>query len=262
MFSKEKRCIYENNQLAEVVCQLRFPEILSIGAKPPVDFQEIIRSEYPRYSVRNDAAAPKITGTPGDLRLENGQPTVNYQFVSQDGTWRVNLTNTFLSLTCTGYKNWETFAKKLDLPLAALIRVYKPAFFERIGLRYMNFFSRKALELEGVPYHELFTAPYLGILCNETIRESDAARSGVDAELAIPGGCRMKLHAGPGLVKRNGQADSEPKFILDMDLYMGGNIPLNHAAAALETIHQQSYPVFRDAITDRLHEAMEPEVID
>ena len=72
----------------------------------------------------------------------------------------------------------------------------------------------------------------------------------------------MKLHAGPGLVKRNGQADPEPKFILDMDLYMGGNIPLNHAAAALETIHQQSYPVFRDAITDRLHEAMEPEDID
>ena len=262
MFSRVKRCIYENNQLAEVVCQLRFPEILSIGGKPPVDFQEAIRGEYPRYGVRNDAAAPKITGTPGDLRLENRQPTVNYQFVSQDGIWRVNLTNTFLSLTCADYKNWESFAKKLDLPLAALIRVYKPAFFERIGLRYMNFFSRKSLELEDVPYRELFTAPYLGILGSDDLPEMNATRSGVDAELAIPGGCRMKLHAGPGLVKRNGQSDPEPKFILDMDLFQMGNIPLSHAAAALETLHAQAYPIFRDAITDRLHEAMEPEEID
>ena len=218
--------------------------------------------EYPRYGVRNDAPAPKITGTPGDLHLENGKPTVNYQFVSQDGIWRVNLTNTFLSLTCTNYENWETFAKKLDLPLAALIRVYKPAFFERIGLRYMNFFSRKALSLEGVPYRELFSAPYLGLLSDEDIQENITSRSGVDAELAIPAGCRMKLHAGPGLVKRNGQPDPEPKFILDIDLFMGGNIPLNLAAGALETIHAQAYPIFRDAITDRLHEAMEPEDID
>lgn len=259
MFSREKRCIYENNQLAEVICQLRFPEILTIGANQPVDFQEAIRGEFPRYAVRNDAAAPKITGMPGDLRLENGQPTVNYQFISQDGVWRVNLTNTFLSLTCTQYKSWEIFAKKLDLPLAALIRVYNPAFFERIGLRYMNFFSRKALSLEGVPYRDLFTTPYLGLLNDEDIPENSTSRSGVDAELAIPGGCRMKIHAGPGLVKRNGQQDPEPRFILDMDLFMGGNIPVSYSAGALESLHTQAFPIFRDAITDRLHEAMEPE---
>ena len=43
MFSHELRCIYKNNQIAEVICQLRFPEILSIAAKLPVDFQEAIR---------------------------------------------------------------------------------------------------------------------------------------------------------------------------------------------------------------------------
>ncbi len=32
MFSQEQRCIYQKNQLIEVICQLRFPEILSIGA--------------------------------------------------------------------------------------------------------------------------------------------------------------------------------------------------------------------------------------
>ena len=46
MFSHESRCIYENNQLGEVICQLRFPEILAIGANLPVDFQEAIREEF------------------------------------------------------------------------------------------------------------------------------------------------------------------------------------------------------------------------
>ena len=41
MFSKEPRCIYSRNQLAEVICQLRFPEILAIAASSPVK-QEII----------------------------------------------------------------------------------------------------------------------------------------------------------------------------------------------------------------------------
>lgn len=261
MFSREKRCLYENNQLAEVICQLRYPEILAVGANQPVDFQEAIRGEYPRYSVRNEVVSPKISGTPGDLQVEKAQSKVNYQFVSQDGVWRVNLTNNFLSLTCSRYTSWEEFAKKLDLPLVALIRVYKPAFFERIGLRYMNFFSRKELSLEDVPYSELFTPPYLGLLADDELQEKALNRNGVDAELLTPGGCRVKLHAGPGLVTRNGQKDPEPKFILDMDLYMGGNIPVNHSANALETIHAQAFPIFRDAITRKLHEAMEPEDI-
>ena len=54
MFSKEERCIYRKNQLQEVICQLRFPEILSIGVNVPAAFQDAIRDEYPQYSARKD----------------------------------------------------------------------------------------------------------------------------------------------------------------------------------------------------------------
>ena len=47
MFSTENHCHYRSNQIAEVICQLRFPEILSIGANVPVDFQEKIRQDFP-----------------------------------------------------------------------------------------------------------------------------------------------------------------------------------------------------------------------
>ena len=33
MFSQEERCIYGRNQIMEVICQLRFPDILRIEAQ-------------------------------------------------------------------------------------------------------------------------------------------------------------------------------------------------------------------------------------
>ena len=112
MFSSESRCIYRSNPLAEVICQLRFPEILTIETNLPAQFQEEIRDEYPQYSARKEAAAPKLSGTPGNLSLQKQEPTTNYQFVSEDGIWRVNLTSKFISLACTKYVRWEEFAKK------------------------------------------------------------------------------------------------------------------------------------------------------
>ena len=226
-----------------------------------MEFQEAIRAEYPQYSARKEAPAPKLTGTPGNLHLENQPQTINYQFASADGVWRVNLTSRFISLACAKYTCWEDFALKLDKPLAAFIKIYKPAYFERVGLRYLNFISRKTLNLEGTPYSELIAPCYLGPLGEEDVAEHSTSRCSVDAEIAIRGGCRVKIHAGPGLVKRNGQQDNEVKFIFDQDLFMSGNVPVNLSAGALQTLHGQAYPIFRGAITDTLHSAMLPEPV-
>ena len=259
LFSQSERCIYRNNQLAEVICQLRFPEILIIGANPPAEFQEEIRADYPRYTARKESPAPRITGTPGHFALDKQPETINYQFVSEDGIWRINMTSRFISLSCSRYTCWEDFAGKLDKPLAAFIKVYKPAYFERIGLRYMNFISRRDLDLEGMPFSELISPIYLGPLADEELSELSASRCSVDAEMAIRGGCRVKLHAGPGMIKRGNQPDQEVKFIFDQDLYMPGKVPVSLSAAALQTLHSQAFSIFRGAITDRLHNAMQPD---
>lgn len=258
MFSTENRVTYHKNQLVEVICQLRFPEILTIGANLPVDFQEAIRDDFPQYSSRKEAAAPRITGVPGNLNLENQPATINYQFVSADGVWRVNLTSKFVSLACSRYTCWEDFASRLDKPLAAFIRIYKPAYFERIGLRYVNAISRKELDLSE-PFRELIAQRYIGILADEQIQESATTRCSVDAEFALRGGCRAKVHAGPGMIKRGKEQDKEVKFIFDQDLYMPGKVTPNLSAGALQTLHSQAWSIFRDAITDTLHDAMEPE---
>lgn len=259
MFSLTPRCLYGKNQLTDVICQLRFPEILSVNMAAPVQFQEAIRQEYPRYQLRQDIPAPKITGVPGQFTLENQPRTINHQFSSADGSLRVNLTSKFISVSCAKYTCWEDFADMLDKPLAAFIRLYRPAYFERIGLRYLNVFSRKALELEGTPFADLFSPCYLGPLAEEDVNETGIARCTLDLEMAIRGGCRLKLHAGPGRIKKNGVDDPETKFVFDQDIFMPGQIPVNLSAGALQTLHSQAYGIFRGAITDTLHNAMEPE---
>ncbi len=258
MFSTEPRCQLQKHQLSEVICQLRFPEILMINSKAPAEFQERIRDEFPQYSARKEATAPKIVGTPGNFSLENPPAGMNYQFASADGVWRINLTGTFISLACKQYTSWESFAQKLDKPLAAFIQVYKPAYFERIGLRYLNFFSRKQLQLESTPFSSLIQDPYLGVLADPEVPETTVGRNGLDVEVGIRGGCKLKLHTGPGIVKQNGQTDKEIKFIFDQDLFMPGKIPVNYSAGALETLHSQAWSIFRGAITDTLLDAMEP----
>lgn len=259
MFSKMSRCRYGIPPLAEVICQLRFPEILSIGANAPVDFQEAIRADYPQFLRKQELPAPKLLGMPGGLQLQKQEPVTNYQFMSADGVWRINLTSRFISLSCSRYTSWEEFAGKLDQPLAAFIQIYQPAYFERVGLRYLNFISRLRLGLEGTPFSQLIAPCYLGPLADADVAENAVTRCSMDFELSLRGGCRAKIHAGPGLAKRGGHEDKEVKFIFDQDLYMPGQLPLNLAVGALQTLHHQAGSLFRGAITQTLHEAMKPE---
>ena len=263
LYSDNPRVHYDKSQLAEVICQLRFPAILSIGAREPVDFQEAVRGMFPRYAAKEEQPAAKITGlgTPG-AKVETPKPVVNHNFISADGHWKLNLTNSFISLSTVTYPGWESFGKHFDMPLAQFIRIYQPAFFERIGLRYVNIFSRRALELEGESWRDLIAAAYLGVLAEEDVEESATRKCSVDVELNLDSSCRAKIHAGPGMVKQNipnAPQDPEVKFILDMDLFMGGQIDPRMAAAVLETLHGQSTPLFQGSITDSLHSALEPQ---
>ena len=53
MFSNEKRCRYGQPQLADMICQLRFPEILAIQTNAPAQFQEAIRDQFQVFVLPN-----------------------------------------------------------------------------------------------------------------------------------------------------------------------------------------------------------------
>ncbi len=256
----DDRYLYANAPLVEVICQLRFPTILSIGANEPVAFQEAVRGDFPRYAVRQEQAAPVITGmgTPNPT-VQQQSPVTNYHFISTDGTWKINLTNHFIALSTSSYTRWEDFAQRLDRILAHFIRVYQPAFFERVGLRYINAVSRKALGVEHLMWDDLIPSPYIGVLGEPDVDENAVTRSGLDLELPLQDGCRLKLHAGPGVLNR-GAADTqgEKRFILDGDFSVSGNLAPDRIPSRLEGLHSHAVRLFQGAITQELHDAMGP----
>lgn len=261
LFSDAERCLYDRPVTHEVICQLRFPTILSIDNREPADFQERIRARFPRYGVRREAPPPQVIQRGGAApELKAAPPVANYAFVSEDTLWKLNLTKDFIALSTLRYTGWEDFAAKLDQTLAAFIQIYQPAFFERIGLRYRNIISRSALELEDCPWRELIRPAYLGALAEEDVDAAQVQKAVTDLELSLASSCRAHVHAEPVHLKnpKSGETENEQKFILDIDLSMHGSLSAPLAAGALETLHGHSTRVFRGAVTDTLHEAMLP----
>ena len=154
--------------------------------------------------------------------------------------------------------------KALESNILSLLKelcqeLYKPAYFQRVGLRYLNIVSRTTLDLEDVSWRELFTPAYLGPMAEADLSEDRVVNCGCDTQFKLDSSCTAKIHAGIGRLKTNipnAPQDPEVKFIFDMDLSMGGNTACGLAAAALETLHGHSSRVFEGAITDRLRDAM------
>ncbi|MDY3984810.1 TIGR04255 family protein [Dysosmobacter sp.] len=261
LFSDRSRSRYPNAPVHEVICQLRFPTILTINSVEPADFQEAIRAEFPQYARRQDVTPPKVTGLGGPSpKVEQQPPITNYHFLSADGKWKLNLTENFIALSTLRYPGWPEFARMLDKPLASFIRIYQPAYFQRVGLRYVNLISRQKLGLEGTPWAELIAPAYTGPLREPDVAEDSVLNCGCDLVLKLDSSCQAKIHAGPGRIKNNAPGavqDPELKFIFDMDLSMNGQTPCTLAAAALETLHGHSTRLFEGAVTDRLRDAME-----
>ncbi len=258
MFSQESRCIYEKNQLIEVICQLRFPDILKIEAQEPYAFQDAIRGEYPQYAKKVEQLPPQQAG--GKL---TPQGTVNnYQFISADSQWKVSLTKSFIALSTHGYTRWEEFAKRLDRILAAFIQAYQPAYFSRVGLRYINAFRKAELGLENAQWRELILPGYLGLMGDDDAQEGAFLKNEQNITAAMPGGAKCNIKCGPGMLRKinnqTRQSQEEKVFMLDIDLFMEGNTPMNHAVPALNVVHGNAGSLFRGAITDTLHDAMEP----
>ena len=248
--SDRPRTVYAKAPVHEVICQLRFPSILSINHTEPAEFQESIRDAFPQYARRAEVP-PLVNGQP------QTPPVINYHFLSEDGRWKLNLTKDFIALSTLRYPGWEEFARHLDRPLASFIQLYKPAFFQRVGLRYVNVFSRERLGLQGVSWTELFAPAYTAPFREEP--EENLPAWGCDLTIRLDSSCRAKVHAGLGrLQAKNAPADPENKFILDLDLSMGSNVPCTLAAGALETLHVHGGRVFEGAVTDRLRRALEP----
>jgi len=267
-FSNFDRVIYKKNPLAAVICQLRFPRILIINEKQPADFQEKIRKDYPLFQVAveqlqqvtMEGGAKEIPPTP---RILQSETVNNYKFSSSDGNWHINLTSTFLALSTSNYDRWENFFEHLNGPLSALLDVYHPSFYERVGLRYVDVFKRSALNLNDMAWTELIRPFVLGFMSNPNII-NDVKNQSITVEIDIGNGAIAQINAAKGFVSDANFgfpiSGSEESFIVDSDLYMMRK-NISELDKSLNYLHDYSTKLIRSIITDKLHIAMEPDEI-
>ncbi|MGO9254919.1 MAG: TIGR04255 family protein [Bryobacteraceae bacterium] len=259
------RVVYNRNPIIGVICQLRFPPILRIAAEPPVAFQEQIRTEYPLLAEK--FPEPQIefpVGVPPAVQEMfrssiQKRKLIGYDFVAPDEKWRVTLTRDSLSLTSTKYERWEEFWKHLRGPLDALVKVYTPSFFIRVGLRYQDLIQRSNLGLPAATqWSELLNPSIGGLLAGTPLTDSvEATISQVELKLPFRS-TRVRLVYGIA------EAVSEPKeecFLIDSDFHTEERTAIGEHEGILRYFNRQSGRLFRWCIQDRLHDAMDPQTV-
>lgn len=251
-----KRVIFENNPLVEVILQFRFPTILSINANEPVDFQETIRQEYPIYQpgVENQQEIQIVAKNNMFLpSIVNKQQNKNYAFISMDGKYKINLTSSFISISTINYSRWEQFYQHFEGALRAFIEIYKPAFFERIGLRYVDAISKEKLGLQDKKWRDLINENWLGPLA--ICEDESVALSNSDSEFILEDGItRLKIHTGLGNLNNS----SEKVFVVDTDFIYINNIDKNAYGDIVDQLHNHSKFFIEHVIKDELFQAMDP----
>lgn len=258
-FPDAPRVVYKKNPLHEVICQLRFPAILKIDTEVPTQFQERIRYNFPEFSEKGPAL-PIFKNAQIDIPADIFQSLTltgnkNYEFSSEDKVWTINLTRTFIALSTKKYKRREEFKEHLSVPLKALIDIYKPAAFSRVGLRYIDIIRRSELKLEDVPWSELLRPQVLWLLSssdvNTNIRSFQAQ-------------CEIELEDKISIARVitalvDGQESNEKCFMIDTDFYTNKKTAITDVDSKLDFFHIQGARLIQWLITKRLHKAMEPE---
>lgn len=231
-----------------MICQLRFPSILSIATEPPARFQELVRSEYPIYE-RDSGLALQLPD-PATFSLPNPVDAVTHRFFTRDRSRQISLAPTFLALSEGSYTEWPHFRSQLEDALHALTQVYEPAFLSRVGLRYMDVIDRDLLGLRDHPWSELLNDRLTGFLADSNLREflSQVHTTSL-LEADSPDGNVRIQH---GLA----QKDDRVVYVIDADFFIEETISRDDLSPALDRFNLDAGYMFRWAIKPILRDAL------
>lgn len=261
-FPESSRVYYANNPLIEVVCQIRFPAILRITAGDVSDFQEKIREDYPLYEL--EEPSPGFTNMPKEMAtlVEQLMPKTSgpraHKFLTRDRERFISLSQDFLALSETNYDKWGPFREEIKKAIHALSDVYEPAFFQRLGLRYIDAIYPTNLDLKEAKWSELLSPQILAELGDPDLANAiDQIRTQCVIKLSEIGDGQVKLTH--GLAKD--KVTSQQFYLIDADFSVENVEALEDAIRTLNEFNRLAGRLFRWAITDTLHEAMGPGII-
>jgi len=264
LFPESERVLYKNNPLVEVICQFRFPTILRIREGPHADFQDMIRKDYPGYSEQEPSIGvpPQVTkemaAIIGQMNIPIPLGLIIHRFSTKDSQRFISLRDEFMALAETKYEKWELFREEIVKVESALKRVYEPAFYSRVGLRYRDIISRRRLGLTNVEWQDLLKTHIIAELGDKEVSGA-ISRIQTRAIIKIPEIPDGQIALTHGLITPNGS--DEECYLIDADFSVERKEGIDEPFEILGRFNRLAGQLFRWAITERLHNAMEPRTI-
>jgi uncharacterized protein (TIGR04255 family) len=253
-FPDSPRVVYDRAPLKQVVCQFRFPAILKIDAEIPSEFQERIRATLP-LSERVESFGAHLQLPKQIMAAIAGQAgSGGYKFLTENRATFIEITSSNFTLTTSVYTQWKDFKALLMMSIGAFVGEYKPNFYIRVGLRYVNAIDRKLLNLLEVPWHELLNKSLLGELGDHFIEQNvEEIQKSIRVRNSDKRGGFLIQH---GLFKAD--PDAASSYFIDFDFYVNQKTEIADAAAVLDALHDRSGLAWRWCIEKKLHDALGP----
>lgn len=245
-----KRIVYKNPPLDEVILQVKFPVDLRLNDDPK-DFQENVKSDFPFYKMNIDNEQ-EISLFPNQVNLppvfRNISSTKNHTFISKDGKDKINLTNSFISLSTLQYERWEIFFAKFKNLYQVFKGLYAPSVIDRIGLRYKDVYVKEKHHLEDKKWADLIASPWIGALTSND--EDKVSASNVTYELLLEEGVKRRVVSGLGM--KNGKKC----FFVDSDFTCTMIDSVDNYEDVCNKLHDHSTNFYQSVVTKTLKDAM------
>ena len=243
-----------NNQLVEVIAQVRFPEIASLARQDFIGpLQERLRADYPVLRQERETG---VLILPEGVAAQQSSTSI-WRMTDKDGRWTVSIAPGFVALQTTAYVRRADFFARLRAALTAFEEEVKPGYFDRLGVRYVNRFvgdkwlkelpryvRREALGLAELAYSEGLTTMSQYVAFAHFLVESGSL---LVRTAYLPPNTTVDPSVAP---------IGEASWLLDLDMSTTPVAPGQFDATALSDLGEQHaahvYRFFRWAVTPEM----------
>lgn len=230
---------FKRNFIRQAVCELRFPTLFELeAARPPLNFSQALRKEYPTYEPLSDLNLSGASVAQAHAHL----------FKSKRSHWAVTLRASAITLETSHYTSFDEFEDRLTFILKAAEKIIDSDFFTRVGLRYIN----------GVPFNNEDIRKWINPVLVEVlgsgiygdVQEHSQRVSGT----TLLGGY-MFQH---GL--RIEKQTMQPEYVLDFDFFRE-DVTVAETIEVVRNLHEQEFSMFSWALGEQAKAHLGPSTL-
>jgi uncharacterized protein (TIGR04255 family) len=253
-----KRVRFGKSPLALVACQIRFEHLGVPGDDAIKRLRESVSDDYPvvqqLQGLNIQLGSPlQGIGQVGAAPMPTVQPGWRFSSIAQD--WTISVFPDSVSVETSAYADWEDLDRRLRSLFAVVQSVLAPRVEIRLGLRYVNQFTKDDVvepagwakylrpELVALTASELFAPAAFN--AQQTV-QLDAGDAILTMRHGVPGGL--------------GPWAANPFYLLDIDCFREGQriLDSDNLLAELQRFNRMITSLFQWCVSDQMWEELDP----